>query len=267
MDVILGIDAAWTCKKPSGVAVVVRQTSKWRCAAVTPNYESLLAQASGVPLDWNTKRFSGSLPQAKKLLEAANHLAGGHVNIVTIDMPVATIAIQGRRAADQAISKRFGRQGCSTHTPGIERPGSLSACLSRQFEVEGYPIATTSDSSSTRPRLVEVYPHPALLKLLGREKRVPYKVSRSGQYWPSCSVPERIDKLLSEFETIHGELEDVFGEIAVPLPKRGSVKTLTALKRYEDALDALICAWVGTQYLDQKTVAFGDESAAIWCPE
>lgn len=266
MDVILGIDAAWTCEEPSGVAVVVRETSDWSCAAVTPSYESLLAQASGVPLDWNTKRFSGSLPQAKKLLEAANHLAGGPVDIVTIDMPVATVPICGRREADQETSKKFGGQGCSVHTPSDKRPGPLGACLSRQFEEEGYPIATTSDSSDTRSRLVEVYPHPALLKLLGCSYRVPYKVSKTSRYWPLLSKPERIDKLLSKLATIYGALVDVFGGIDLPLPDPGSVKSLNTLKRYEDALDALVCAWVGTQYIDQKAIPFGDESAAIWCP-
>lgn len=39
------------------------------------------------------------------------------------------------------------------------------------------------------------------------------------------------------------------------------------LKRHEDALDALICAWVGVQYLAGSIRAFGDEDAAIWTPE
>jgi len=268
MDVILGIDAAWTKKEPSAVAVVVRDSSDWRCVAVTPSYDSFLARANdNIPLDWNTPHFLGSTPDAKKLLDAAKTLADGHVTIVTIDMPVATIPIHGRRSADQAISKHFGGQGCSTHSPGDERPGQLGQSLSRKFEVEGYAIATTSDCSGTRSRLVEVYPHPALLKLLRCSYRVQYKVSKTNRYWPSTSKSERVENLLSKFVAIRDALEGVFGGIDLPLPKPGSVKSLSALKRYEDALDALVCAWVGTQYIDQKAVAFGDKSAAIWCPE
>ncbi|MDW7774366.1 MAG: hypothetical protein SCH71_15885 [Desulfobulbaceae bacterium] len=38
------------------------------------------------------------------------------------------------------------------------------------------------------------------------------------------------------------------------------------LKRYEDALDALVCAWVGVKFLEGETQPLGDETAAIWCP-
>lgn len=54
--------------------------------------------------------------------------------------------------------------------------------------------------------------------------------------------------------------------ISVPLPRPQDVETLSSLKRYEDAIDALVCCWVGSQYLDGLAVALGDETAAIWCP-
>jgi predicted RNase H-like nuclease len=40
----------------------------------------------------------------------------------------------------------------------------------------------------------------------------------------------------------------------------------SGLKRYEDALDALVCAWVGAKYLLGEAVAYGDGTAAIWVP-
>jgi predicted RNase H-like nuclease len=42
--------------------------------------------------------------------------------------------------------------------------------------------------------------------------------------------------------------------------------TTAALKRYEDALDALVCGWVGIEYLGGRCTAFGDTAAAIWTP-
>ena len=50
------------------------------------------------------------------------------------------------------------------------------------------------------------------------------------------------------------------------LPEPVAVKSLAALKRYEDALDALVCAWVGVEYLGGRTLPLGDGDAAIWCP-
>ena len=37
------------------------------------------------------------------------------------------------------------------------------------------------------------------------------------------------------------------------------------LKRYEDAIDALICCWVGTLYAEVNARPLGDNTAAIWC--
>jgi predicted RNase H-like nuclease len=79
-------------------------------------------------------------------------------------------------------------------------------------------------------------------------------------------VRERINALLSEFEQIASGLRSCFGPIPVPLPPAKDITRMTQLKRYEDALDALVCAWVGTEYLAGRTVPLGDDTAAIWCP-
>jgi len=44
------------------------------------------------------------------------------------------------------------------------------------------------------------------------------------------------------------------------------LKTLTSLKSVEDMLDALICAWIGIEHLEGRTVGLGDATAAIWVP-
>ncbi len=50
-------------------------------------------------------------------------------------------------------------------------------------------------------------------------------------------------------------------DFALPGPR-----PFARLKRYEDALDALVRAWVGIEYLAGRTRAFGDADAAIWTP-
>ena len=39
---------------------------------------------------------------------------------------------------------------------------------------------------------------------------------------------------------------------------------LAALKRWEDAVDALVAAWVGIRYLEGTAEPYGDATAAIW---
>jgi predicted RNase H-like nuclease len=114
--------------------------------------------------------------------------------------------------------------------------------------------------------MIEVYPHPALLSLLKRSRRIPYKVSKSRNYWPSFTLRQRIHALLTELAAIHVALTAVFGPLNIPVPAEGNIQKLASLKRYEDALDALVCAWVGVEFLAGRTVALGDRTAAIWCP-
>ncbi|MGH9429836.1 MAG: DUF429 domain-containing protein [Terriglobia bacterium] len=266
MNAILGIDAAWTRNQSSGVALAERTALGWRCIAVAPSYDTFIALANRIPVDWNAASIPGSAPPVAKLLEATAHLTGAHLSVVAIDMPVATVPITGRRAADNAISKMFGSRGCSTHSPGTERPGGLGAALSREFQSLGYTIATASDPPGALDRLIEVYPHPALLSLLGRDERVRYKVSKAGKYWPDLQASERRKAILRELHAIRAGLQAEFGLFGLPLPPLSTITTQRMLKRFEDALDAVVCAWVGTRYIEVKALPFGDSTAAIWCP-
>ena len=90
MTVVLGIDAAWTEKQPSGVA---------------PSYEAFMALPDGIPVEWQSGRFLGCIPDVRALLEADNRLARSPVDIVTVDMPIASGPITGRRLADNCISR------------------------------------------------------------------------------------------------------------------------------------------------------------------
>jgi predicted RNase H-like nuclease len=264
---ILALDAAWTATEPTGVALVASDGIGWRAVAVAPNYDSFLRLAEGSPVPWTQPgRFHGNTASVPELLEAAHRLANSPVDLVTIDMPIATVPITGRRAADNVISAIFGGRGCSTHTPNAICPGPLGATLSAAFNDAGFPIATSLTTAAQTRRLLEVYPHPALVTLLTRTYRVPYKVGKTRSYWPALSLDERIDMLLVEFSAIHDALDNVLGPVGIQIPTAAGKLTLSALKRYEDALDALVCAWVGIRYMQGQAIGHGDETAAIWCP-
>jgi len=79
-------------------------------------------------------------------------------------------------------------------------------------------------------------------------------------------VPGRIRNLLIEFTAIRDALAQVFKGLSLELPEPTIIKSLSALKRCEDALDALVCAWVGVEYRAGRTVALGGDDTAIWCP-
>ena len=163
MKSILAIDTAWTVREPSGVELIREDQAGWDCIALAPSYAQFLALADGVPVDWPSVPV-GAEPDVHALLDATQQLLDGEpVDLITIDMPVATTPTIGRRAADSGISHAFGGRGCSTSSPSASRPGMIRDKLWAAFAERSYPLATSDVPSREIPALVEVYPHPALL--------------------------------------------------------------------------------------------------------
>ena len=269
MASVLGIDAAWTTNKPSGVALIRTNPGdgRWEYVAVAPSYDAFIEAALGHDVQWDERPKAGS-PEPKNLLKAANQLLGGErVTVVSVNMPMSTAPITGRREADNLITKVFGARGCGAYSPDANWPGPISARLLKELSALSYKLAVDRSNATDRvDSVIEVYPHPALLRLLDRDFRVPYKVSRTLNYWRELSLHERINRLVAEFQNICAGLAQEISEIPAFLPKCPYDGTLTSLMPYEDALDALVCAWVGARYIEGFAEPFGDSDAAIWVP-
>ena len=181
MPALLGIDAAWTLQKPSGVSLLSGdERNGWYCVGLAPSYQAFVDLAAGTPVDWGARPIGGSV-DVERLLAAARELAANSVEVVAIDMPLSALPITGRRAADDCISRRFGGRGASAHSPSAERPGPLSDVLRADLAAHGFPLATAGGPSRT-PALIEVYPHVSLLDLTGADYRLPYKAGKSNKY-------------------------------------------------------------------------------------
>ncbi len=268
MSAILGIDAAWTTGQPSGVSLVANTGAGWQCKAVAPSYQQFIDLGQGIPVNWAAQPAGGGLVVVDVLAAASILLAGAAVDVIAIDMPLATVPIVGRRQADSAISKTFGGRGCGTHTPNSNRPGPLGSGILMRAAAAGYPLATTMTPPGTVPAIIEVYPHPALLSLVGAQYRVPYKVSRSHKYWPGLPISARQTRLVRKWRAIRRVMTNSIGPTGLPLPSiaKAAGYSSARLKRFEDALDAVICSWVGIQYLQGHCTPYGDPTAAIWTP-
>jgi predicted RNase H-like nuclease len=174
--------------------------------------------------------------------------------------------VRGRRASDRALTRAFVSRGCGTHSPLPTRPGRLADRLRSDLEERGYRLATAERDPGSGRSLIEVYPHPALLELLGAPYRVPYKVGRSARYWPGVPPAERARLLLRQWRRIQRALQAELGPLPLTLPRPRAVRSLASLKATEDALDALISAWVGARALEGRAVSYGDRRSAIWVP-
>jgi len=175
---ILAIDAAWTVAEPSGIALLRGTERGWACIGLAPSRAQFVGLGDGTPVDWAAKP-AGQEPDGSELVTAARVLLdGADIDVVTIDMPMSTGEISGRRAADSAVSKEFGARGCGTHSPNAVRPGAIAKVLREQLNELGFPIATSLTRPGTSPALVEVYPHPALLVVMNAAYRVLTKLRR-----------------------------------------------------------------------------------------
>jgi len=250
------------------VALLQQSKDRWKCVGLAPSYGQFIELAKGTSVDW-TKVPSAGRPDVDALLDAARTLLDGEaVDLVTIDMPVALTVIRKRREADSAVSQKFGSKGCSTHSPSEVRPGEVGSQLTERFKELGYTVATVETPVGSTYVLAEVYPHPALLHLLGKDFRFKYKIGRASEYWPEKSPADRRRRIVKNWRKILDQLSHTINKIDLPLPSKTELEDFpsTSLKRFEDAVDALVGGWVGIKYLEGDCTAYGDESAAIWIP-
>jgi predicted RNase H-like nuclease len=250
---VLGIDAAWTVRNPSGVALVEKSAGAWRLASACPSYGAFVDDES-----------AGGLPDPANLVAASERRTGHPPSLVAIDMPLARSPIVARRLADNAVSRAYGAKRCATHTPNAARPGKVSDRFTENFAACGYPLAT---STMTTPAVIEVYPHPALVELAGAEERLPYKAAKVARYWPTATPADRRVALLAEWAKIIRLLDCKIGGVQAALTLPDPSSPARTLKAFEDMLDAVVCAWVGVCALEGAAIPFGDEEAAIWIPK
>jgi len=263
---VLGIDAAWTSKNPSGLALLQRRAGRWSWLAIAPSQDVFLSSTPVPPHAWTRPTSPRPLDVARILAASRALLAGREIDVVAVDMPIATAPFDARRNADDALSAAYGAKKAAVHSPTKERPGKVGTDITAAFRRAGYAVATAATPAGARRHILEVYPHAALIELLRLDERLPYKVARSTKLWPGLDPPARRRRIVAAFETILHALERVTAPAGITLPSGDDDAPLARLKPYEDALDAMVCAWVAACYADGKVRAFGDATAAIWTP-
>ena len=260
MRCVLGIDAAWTAGQPSGCALVDETETGWRLVSCAASYDQFAADGTEPPADL---RARGSIPQTSSVINACVRGTGRRPDLIAIDMPMALVPITSRRASDQAVSRHYGGRGSGTHTPNAVRPGLISDAVRSEFSSIGYPLLVDRVAC---PGLMEVYPHPALIELASAPRRLPYKIQKAAKYWPSVSAAQRRENLLTVWFDIVGLLNARISGVTTMLPLPTIGASTATLKSFEDMLDAVVCAGVGTCALEGRATPFGDTESGIWIP-
>lgn len=259
MSAILGIDAAWTLKGSSGVALVRETgTGRWECTAVEAGYAAFINRSDRIPPE-----DQGDQLPSRGLIQAEERRAETSIALVVADIPLSREPITGPRFCDREIGRLFGACGCAAYFPTATLPGPICDGFRHGFEECGFRLATNASQLADRA-LIETYPHPALFSLMKANYRLKYKVTKTKAYWPDADKATRMAGILRSLREIRDELSRRIVGINFEVPE--TAKTFSDLKPIEDKIDALVCTCVGIEVLDGKAVPVGDEKAAIWLP-
>lgn len=164
-------------------------------------------------------------------------------SVVAVDASLVVNNPTGQRACETLISTTFGQYHASCHTTNTAKLYGDSGTrlvenLAEHGFVHDFDIAT---ARGKRGRwLLEVYPHPAMIRLFGLEKIIPYK---KGSVANKRSGLETLRKHLFALAgrepglAATPALGEIFGRDLEALKGQG-------IKHYEDSLDALFCAYL-----------------------
>ncbi len=255
---VLGVDAAWSLNHPSALALLkIVQDKKPEIIRFGRSYEEYIDEGK---VNWENKP-KGFFPNFKEILDCSPN-----IDLIAIDIPIANYFIKGRRYADQAVSKKYGKYKASVHSPNKTRPGEISIKIYQQLIESNYQWAT--EYVGTRA-FIEVYPHVSIIELFGYQERLMYKVDKRRVYWSEDPPELRLVKLIMNLNELRDKLAtEISGidEILPQLDKEIKYPVKNYLKGYEDLLDAFVCAITGYYYLNHKALPVGDRTGVIWVP-
>ncbi len=215
-----GVDLAWSRRNPSGVALLERAGEGARLL------RHATLQSDGDILAW-----------------LDDHV-GDDPALVAIDAPLVVPNEEGQRPAERQAGRLLRRYKAApypvnrtllTRWSDDVRGETLAAML----EQRGFAHRPSIDRRERCRAFLEVYTHAAMIVFCSLDERLPYK-ERAGR-----SRTERMEAF-RRLQRCLASLEDA--EIPLLLPDsllRRDVQELHggALKRYEDVLDAVLCAY------------------------
>lgn len=210
-----GVDLAWAGRNPTGIAVVDDDGRLVHITAVRDDAAILAALQPYVRGDC----------------------------LVGFDAPLVVTNPTGQRPAEAAFNRDFRRFEAGAHPVNAGKPefadGPRAARLAAALGLVMDP------RSPARRRAIEVYPHPATVVLFRLERTLKYKAK-----------PGRdLDRLKSELLLLMDGVETL-ADADVPLHVAGhrdwdelrrqavSAERKSALRRVEDPVDAVVCAYV-----------------------
>ncbi len=190
-----------------------------------------------------------------------SHLDGSV--LVAIDAPLIVTNRTGRRPCETQVSTTFGRFDAGAHSSNLSLPSFREGPRgARVAALLGLDVDPDFPPQVPVRRAIEVYPHPATVTLFGLDRIVPYKQK------PGRSPEDRRAALLTLMSHIASLataapplIVDGCDDWAVAHRGVSTAQTHADLNRWEDAIDAVLCAYIGLHrwwHGDARNAVLGD---------
>lgn len=176
-----------------------------------------------------------------------------HVNadvLIGVDAPLIVSNQTGCRPCESLVNSAFGGRGAGAHPSNRSMPlfadGGRAWHLARRLKLSTDPRFAPGQGVR---RIIEVYPHPAIVSLFGLRSSLKYKAKRGR------SLAQR----RVQFSLLRGHLESL-DRMRPPLQLADSTPwqalqdridrapSHAGMNRAEDELDAYVCAYVAAYY-------------------
>lgn len=236
MTSFIGLDMAWRIDgNHSGIAVMVGNADRVHLQTI----------AADVTLMAGVVDF------------VASHASSDAV--VAIDAPLVVKNPTGQRECERLITRNFGRYHAGCHASNLEHPHTaVGGRVVAELEKRGFEHAFVLNEVKERSGkwVFEVYPHPAMIRLFGLDRIIRYKKGRVTDKRVGLAVLRQHLQNLADGSrglVASQKLTEVLGRDTAGL--RGE-----ALKRHEDTLDAIFCAylaWHCWRWGEERNEMFG----------
>ncbi|MDW8290502.1 MAG: DUF429 domain-containing protein [Armatimonadota bacterium] len=234
----VGIDLAWGERNPSGLAML-----RWQEECL---HEVFPAQR---------------LHTDEQICLAIAEQGCGETIVVAIDAPLVVPNWTGERPVEGEMRRRFSRYHAACHPANRRLLGDpprgerLCALLAERLGVQVLPAPPVQQPCRVA---FEVYPHAALVQLFGLPRVLEYK-ARAGR-----SLAYRREQMQAYIELLTRLSAPALQppEWLHELPESAA-----DLKRFEDQVDALFCAWLAARAWWHGGEVVGEaRTGTIWLP-
>lgn len=238
---MIGIDLAWGTRAPTGLAVL------------DPQGELILT--AGVRTD--------------EEIDAALRPWIDGPCVVGFDAPLHVVNPSGRRPCEADLTRAFAGQHAGAYPSNTGLPhfadGGRAARLARRY---GLAVDASVAPAAGQRRALEVYPHSAAVALFDLPQVLKYKARKGRTLATRQAALLELVALLSGLaapaELPRLRSADGFASLRREIER---VPTAAALRRLEDPIDAIVCAYVASLFVAGRTCVIGDDvTGAIVTP-